>query len=350
MAKIASDVSADLVECISVYFTNTFWLAIYNSAVRLHREDREGKYLSLADAYRDNAGRYYKSLSAPADRKVNFMKTTMQELYNYCKAPLELDCTFVGFVDLCVKFILPPAHYESATQEKKIIIFRNVILKALAKFTEYIVSQATPIIVDPAKREDTAAMIQCKEEMARIYRAERTHFYNYVTAQVSGLKKADASTISRNLVEKLQAEVHNLLRERAHWQEECNKRMQFCTALKNLVLEKERMIEEMSKMQQAQRQAMRAQRGPAVRQAPYVPPGYAPQPQPYYPPPPDSLRTRTDSKGAIKVIRQHRVNSSGPPLPPVVEYASPQPSGNEAGQGNVDDFDPELDETIAADI
>lgn len=340
-APTANDVSADIVECVSVFFANTFWIAVYNSAVNLHREDREGKYTSLADAYRDNAGRHYKSLSAPADRRVDFMKTTMQELYNFCKKPLNLDCTFMGFVDLCVKFILPPAHYQASSQEKKIIVFRNVLTKTLSKFTEYIITRETPTIVDPARREDREAMMRCKEEFARIYRAERTHLYNHITAQASGIKAADASTVSRDLVEKLQAEVHNLLRERAYWQEECNKRNQFCTALKNLVLEKERMIEEMSKMQQVQRQAMKVQRNAVATRPPqYVPAGYAPPPQPYYPPPPESVRTQTNSKSTVKVIRAPR-SGSGPPPPPIVEV--------EPTQAASDDFDPDLEEVLAAD-
>lgn len=340
MSKVASDVSTDIVECISVFFTNNFWFAVYNSAQNLHRDDREGKYTSLEDAYRDNAGRYYKSLSTPLDRRVDHMRTTMHELYNFCKGPLELDCTSLGFVDLCVKFILPPAHYQTATQEKKIIIFRTILLKSLAKFTEYMVTRETVNIVDPAKRDDVTTMKRCKEEMARIYRAERTHFYNQITAKASGLKTADASTTSQNLVEKLQAEVHNLMRDRAHWQEECNKRNQFCTALKNLVLEKERMIEEMSKMQQVQRQVMKVQRANVAPQQPYVPMGYAPAPQPYYPPPPESVRTQMDSKGGVKVIRQHRSNPSGPPPPPIVEMDNVMPADN---------FDPELEETLQAD-
>jgi hypothetical protein len=340
----ASDVSADIVECISVFFTNTFWIAVYNSAVNLHREDREGKYTSLADAYRDNAGRHFKSLSAPADRRADFMGTTLQELYRFCREPLKLDCTFMGFVDLCVKFILPPAHYQSATQEKKIIIFRTVIVKTLSKFTEYVVTRETTIIVDPVKREDRMAMSRCKDEFARIYRAERTHFYNQITAQASGLKAADASTISRELVEKLQNEVHTLMRERAYWQEECNKRNQFCTALKNLVLEKERMIEEMNKVQQVQRQVMKVQRNANnARPPPYVPMGYAPPPQPYYPPPPESVRTQMNSKGSVKVIRQPRTDPSGPPQPPVVE------NDNVYETVSQDNFDPELEEVLPAD-
>lgn len=345
MASQAAIESADITECISVFFTNSFWIAIYKAAVDLQREDREGKYASLADAYRDAAGCHYRSLVTPADRHRDFMKITLQELYNFCKQPLQLDCTFIGFIDLCVKFILPPAHYQTATLEKKIIIFRTVLLKVLSKFANYVITRETDAIVGPGGREDKVAMTRCKEQFASIYRAERTHFYNQITAQASGLKTADASTTSRELVEKLQAEVHALLRERAYWQEECNKRNQFCMALKNLVLEKERMIEEMSKVQQVQRQAMKVQRNVGgIRPAPYVPVGYAPPPQPYYPPPPESVRTQADSKGMIRAVRPPRIDPNAPPPPPIVELDS-----SLTGDNPIDDFDPELEETLPAD-
>lgn len=257
--------SSDLVELTATFMTNRIWKGIYVTAVKAHQN---GKAKSVLDAFCTGLGVYRQSLAAQPTRQVNHLGSTLSSLYEYCKNYLKLDCTYMGFIDDCARFILPAEEYQksSTTHERKILVVRTVFLRTVERFIAYILQNAATVCEHNANVE---LMTKYKEEYVRLYHAERMQFFGKLTAIASGIRSGgnDTGTISRELIEKLQTEIKTLLVERANMQDQTNKLVQYAMALKTLLLEKEQLIDQMEKMQKLQQQVNRR---PATTHAPMI--------------------------------------------------------------------------------
>ena len=257
--------SSDLVELTATFMTNRIWKGIYVTAVKAHQN---GKAKSVLDAFCTGLGVYRQSLAAQPTRQVNHLGSTLSSLYEYCKNYLKLDCTYMGFIDDCARFILPAEEYQksSTTHERKILVVRTVFLRTVERFIAHILQNAATVCEHNSNVE---LMTKYKEEYVRLYHAERMQFFGKLTAIASGIRSGgnDTGTISRELIEKLQAEIKTLLVERANMQDQTNKLVQYAMALKTLLLEKEQLIDQMEKMQKLQQQVNRR---PATTQPPVI--------------------------------------------------------------------------------
>lgn len=247
--------SSDLIELTATFMTNRIWKGVYVTAVKAHQN---GKAKSVLDAFCTGLGVYRQSLAAQPTRQTNHLGSTLSALYEYCKNYLGLDCTYMGFIDDWSRFILPADEYQksSTTHERKILVVRTVFLRTVERFIAHILQNAAAVV---EHNSDVGLMTKCKEEYVRLYHAERMQFFGKLTAIASGIRSggADNGTISRELIEKLQAEIRTLLVERASMQDQTNKLIQYSMALKTLLLEKEQLVEQMEKTQKLQQQINR---------------------------------------------------------------------------------------------
>lgn len=317
--------SSDLVELTAVFMTNRIWKGVYATAVKAHRD---GKAASVLDAFCTGLGVYRQSLAAQPTHQTNHMGATLNALYKYCKDFLSLDCTYMGFIDICARFILPPDHYRqpSTTNEKKIIVVRTVFLRTVERFIAHILQNAATVV---ERNSDVKLMTEYKDEFARLYQAERLQFFSKLTAVASGIRTSgeEAGTVSRDLIEKLQGEIRNLLAERAAWQDKCNQLVQYAMAMKALLLEKEQLVAQMEKTQRLQQQVNRRPAAnnmpvvlqPVMPQYPAPPQPAPPQPAPPQPAPPAYASTRSETPKQ----KPHLPSISAAPNLPSVEEDEP---------------------------
>jgi hypothetical protein len=337
----------NLAELAGVFFTNHYWVAIYRTADKNLKDEElrnaklptdkrppmrtPEKRAQALEAHYSNALDSYRQAASGAQ----YMNSQLTELHKFCCVQAEVQCSFMDFIDLCVQVIMPPNSYREiqAKHDIKISTFRAMLVKVLLRFTHYITSGWVPRLCALARRVDPrdpraaqhngekqSSMEQCKAEFLRIFTVERAELCSHISATQYGIQ--DTSTGTKEMNTRLSEQLRAVLQREATLAAQCQALQQAWLVAKDLVLEKDRIIEEQAARIRAQHGQQKAERQltrgliPQIRSV--VPPQGGPMGTPVMP------------------------QSQRPPAQPVLPVASesvpdePDPEGETAGEESDD--------------
>jgi hypothetical protein len=234
-------------EIIAVYFVNCYWNDLHKAAQDSFMEEQSD---SLSEAYKTAVERYQKAFCKPDTQEQgpnqHYKKIIMNLYQNYIVFTNSSD-TFMGFVDVVSKYLMPKDYYRQLARQdpKKDTIFRQVLTKAVTKFTIYILQEEVPKVTNKANRTNKKMVQEWKNKFVTLLLAERNEFCSFVMASNSGVDLRSANSIPKEAFDRLQQEIGTLIKEKSDVIKERNQYAKFALELKKIVSTKEKQIEEM---------------------------------------------------------------------------------------------------------
>jgi hypothetical protein len=235
----------DLFEVFGVYFANYYWNNLYNKALRAWSDEN---FPNIENAYREMLDRYNSSFctESKSNERLNqdFVNIT-HGIHKQYEIQTGEVCTYYNFIDSVVRCFVPHDFYKRiADFPKKMNIFRIVMSKTLTLFTIYVCQKHIPTVVDVKVREDSEASIRnvklWKQTFKTTLDEESKTFYHLCMAQRNGVqvrREESINSISREVYEKLQEKVRQLIEEKNDLVKERNKLAQLAITYKKILLE-----------------------------------------------------------------------------------------------------------------
>lgn len=233
----------DLFEVLGVYFANYYWNNLYNKALRAWSDE---KFPNLESAYREILNRYTSGfcVETKSNERINenYVQVT-QGIHMQYQAQSGDTCTYYEFVDIIVKCFVPKEFYKRISDyPKKANVFRTVLAKALTRFTIFVCKDQIHTVLDSKIREDAAKAVKNVKFWKQTYRIiideESKTFYHLCMAQCNGVKvRHDDSvrTISREVYERLQQKLQQVIQEKNEIIKERNQIAQLAITYRNML-------------------------------------------------------------------------------------------------------------------
>lgn len=245
-----SEVTADKIfEIIGVYFANCYWNNLYALAQESYKE---GDYQSLVEAYKGTIEKYSKAFCKSNDETEKINKhyvRIIKDLYINYRDFLKTNDSLIEFIDKVSKFLLPAEHYKTLTSRdpKKDAIFKNILIKSVMKFTIQITQDEIQTVINEQFRTDKTYVINWKNKFVKILTQEKDEFCMVLMAQTTGIniQKEDSPKLAKEIYDKLQEKIKNLLYEKSDLIKEINNHVKYIDVLKKIIKEKEDVINEL---------------------------------------------------------------------------------------------------------
>lgn len=238
-------------EVIGAYFANCYWNNLYALAQEYYKE---GEFDNLIEAYKKTIEKYSKAFSSSGDEsEINkhYIRIIKDIYLNYREVFKNTD-TLLEFVDKVSKLIIPPDYYKTLLHHdsKKDIIFRNILIKSITRFTIFISQpEQLKLISDQQSRTNNVCLLEWKKKFMDFFELERNEFATLLLAQFNGvnIKQESSDRISKEVCEKLQSKVRELLEEKSGLIREVNNYIKYIGILKKIIREKEEIIDQQEK-------------------------------------------------------------------------------------------------------
>jgi len=238
-------------EVIGVYFANCYWNNLYTSAMDIWSQE---SLESLDEAYRVAINRYNTAFCKRADKneRINshYVKI-VKDLHQNYKQHLQTSDTYFGFIDTVVKNFIPENYYKklSTADDRKNSVFRDVLSKALTRFTLFVAQESTVHVVDADLRKDKNRAIECvtlwKKRFIEFLNQERNKFCSILMAKSSGADIKDPDgipSIPKEICDKLQDKIKELIEEKEKMVKERNQYAKLARTYKGLLITQEETI------------------------------------------------------------------------------------------------------------
>lgn len=335
--------SEKVFEVIAVYFANCYWNPLYKAAKDAYLE---GQIESLEESYRTTIERYHKAFcgSSPGPRANKHYLDIIKDLHQNYRNYLQTGQTLMDFIDTCTRFFLPKEYYKTMARQdpKKDVIFKQILTKTLTKFTAFVLQEEVARAVKKEVRNNQEMQKQFlatwKKKIVEILTGERNEFCSLIMAKNSGVdlrNKEDIPTIPKEVCDKMQGKIRELIDEKAALAADYNKLVEYVKVLKKLVSDRDSMIETLKKQLEQNQGWNRRPRPPRPVQPPVVPtpaPQPVPQPVPTPAPAPVSAPAVEVKNHALEQLENTEFQGEEPVEgePPVaVEEAGDLPSDGE---------------------
>jgi|ERR1700678_214442 len=236
MNQVTSD---KVFEVIGVYFANSYWNNIYNLASDYWRDE---KYDKLIDAYKYVLGIYSRGFCTQNGQNGqfnNYYNRIVKDIYINYKDFLQTSDTFLNFIDVVTKYLLPTDYYKSLSSydPKKENIFKRILTKTVMKFTIYISQYEIQNVVDKKLRIEKRYIVNWKNKFIDILTQEKNEFCALLLAQNSGINitNDDIPQIPKMVCDKLQISMKKLIQEKSQLIHDKNKLIEYIKVLKKII-------------------------------------------------------------------------------------------------------------------
>lgn len=241
----------NIFEIIGVYFANHYWNTLYNEA---NKEFQDKKFDKRELAYKMTIERYSRAV-CPQDEteKINkYYVIMVKNLFKEYKIQLESSETYLGFIDIVSKYLLPKEHYRklSTNDVRKDTIFRNVLTKTIMLFTIHVSQNELKNILDVNNRKDTKFIINLKNTFINILIKEKNKLCSILLAQNSGVditQNDDITQIPKEVCDKLKESIKELIKSKAELIKDYNQYVKYVDVLKGVIKERDEEIKKLKK-------------------------------------------------------------------------------------------------------
>lgn len=235
-------------EVISVYFSNTYFVALYDKACDYYNDE---KFPTIEDSYRstlENFNNAFRQTKSTYGKHNEFYPTILNDLRktfnNYTK---NVD-TPTGFIDRLVRCILPNDEYlgnKNDVQMKDDIV-RAILTRTVAAFTVYTINEDLDNAVSLDIRKSPEAGVEKNKEWKNKFKSlldqQKREYASIVIAKRNGVEISNKNdlNLSKEIIERYEKKIHELVSEKQLLIQERNKLLNISTALLSQVRELEK--------------------------------------------------------------------------------------------------------------
>ncbi len=236
-------------DTISAYFANTYWDALYQTALNDSRETR--KFSNINEAYRAHIDRYMRALSINRDPQARVNREyvkIVQALHKFYGIYFRDAVTMGDFIDIVTRQFIPPEYYSELARQDgyKDSFFRRMLIKVIGQFTMHIIKSEIPNIVRNRERAGTKVAERLRDKLIDILNSERNLVHSEFLAQRHGIKvdpNGQHETVPKEVCYVMQRKMKKTMEQMAQLQQHHNRLVAYIAKLKTIVAEKDSSIQ-----------------------------------------------------------------------------------------------------------
>ncbi|MEM3062132.1 MAG: hypothetical protein QW303_01110 [Nitrososphaerota archaeon] len=219
-------------ELFSTYFTNCYWIALYNeSLVHFGNE----KFKTQEESYRYVIQTFNRLFCERFERQTHKpYYDIMNSIYLTYKNYTEGLGSFDQFADKFYEFITPQEYHNAESRYKHQII-HELLCKIITRFSSFALEK-TNIVINPNFREEEKRkneMISWKKYFIDVFNDEINKLHAHFMAQESGIKVTNF--IPSEIYDKIKIQILNLTQEKAEIVKKYNKCISYIVELKKII-------------------------------------------------------------------------------------------------------------------
>ena len=284
---ISDSTATKVFEITGVYFVNCYFNQLYNHA---YNEWKKKNFETLLEAYRAAITMYNDAFSKVlANRGSNHFMNIIKDLHQYYQHHMHNNNSLEKFVDVFASCLLPKEEYDHlATKFKaKEKIFQKALTQTMTKFTIYYIEEIMDKALKIRNDNDQVKqqlLYQIKEDFVELLKFERNKLHSMSIAARNGVSLNSGNVVPKELFTPFKQQIKKLIEEKHQLTQQLNKYADLIERLKNILEDKEKVIETLSQKPAVQViQSAPARRQPAPRKLPEPEPStLAPPPSPIY--------------------------------------------------------------------
>lgn len=254
--------SSEVFEFIGVYFTNAYWNRLFK---RAETQWKKKEFREINDAYKTNIEIYNDAFSKKKTERERYNKHYIQILRDlqeeYMKYAKTTNITLVGFIDVVSKCLLPRKEYSQLPRQhrSKDKIVRQALSQSLSKFTIYIIENEIPCIISNRYAADDVKykhMTRVKNKFIEFLTFEKEKLYSISIAGRNGVNlEENPMPRTKDIAKPLKKQIKELIAEKSDLISRCNKYVDLINKLKEIIVAKDKIIQDASKHSDASKQS-----------------------------------------------------------------------------------------------
>ena len=215
-----------VMEMISVWFANTYYVSIYGKAAGDFYDQR---FPTIDKAYKNQIESFNKSLrekTNPDGSPSNYYPNIMNSINVQYNTYLNVNNTPSQFIDMIARSFLPPDEYQeiyrNETQKREVV--KAIILQTVSAFTVYVINESLSDIVSPKIRNSSDIRLQqsknkqLKEKFSSLLNQKKNEYRALLVAGRNGvdISNPDArAMIPQEVVGRLEEKIRFLVEEKS---------------------------------------------------------------------------------------------------------------------------------------